>query len=340
MIEPMRPIEKADRKPPPRQAGGAAAETLFGRTPKPRQLIAISSSRRTITRGRIDHTPILQGRPARLPAVAAAWDLRSAAGAFIGDGRPLSIDSLIGDTVDLHGGLGTRRGGASSVVALRGVVATVVAVAAGSSSAVVDRAEGRRTRKSFIFCYLPGPISGATAASSTAGCCGRRQASTPTASRFKMLLNGGRLQLHFRRAAAKHRRHDSCLPPSCRAGISSAAASRHVFAGPVVQDYRLTPDDPGSRLRRLLCRRGVRRRCLVPAERADHGGVQRRRRFDRPNRIRCARHSVFALFAQAFVGPETEEIWCGRLRGVPARRARDRACVSMRSNGRWAAAGR
>lgn len=82
-----------------------------------------------------------------------------------------------------------------------------------------------------------------------------------------------------------------------------------VFTGPVVQDYRLTPADPGSRLHGLY----------VGAEFATDIWYQ-------PNALTMAALSGafssigptgyvraaigFRLFAPAFVGPELEELWC------------------------------
>lgn len=83
-----------------------------------------------------------------------------------------------------------------------------------------------------------------------------------------------------------------------------------LFAGPVVQDYRLTPDDPGSRLHGFY----------IGAQSAADMWYQ-------PNALTMAAlngaiasigptgyvRAAFGwrLFSTAFLGPEIEEIWCG-----------------------------
>lgn len=83
-----------------------------------------------------------------------------------------------------------------------------------------------------------------------------------------------------------------------------------LFAGPVIQDYRLAPYDPGSRLHGLY----------VGAQFAADGWYQ-----PNANTMAAVNGAIasigptgylrtafgFRVFDRAFVGPEAEEIWCG-----------------------------
>jgi hypothetical protein len=82
-----------------------------------------------------------------------------------------------------------------------------------------------------------------------------------------------------------------------------------LYAGPLVQDYRLTPDDPGSRLRGLYAGAQVAgdvwyqpsARTMVSL----NGSIAS---VGPSGSLRGA--FGFRLFEPLFVGPETEGIWC------------------------------
>ena len=82
-----------------------------------------------------------------------------------------------------------------------------------------------------------------------------------------------------------------------------------LFAGPVVQDYRLTPYDPGSRLHGLY----------VGANSQPTFGISRLRISWPPSTARsprsarpdiCAAALGYRVFDAMFLGPETAMLWC------------------------------
>ena len=127
---------------------------------------------------------------------------------------------------------------------------------------------------------------------------------------FKMLLDGGAYS--YVSGALQQTVDGTKLSAAAMPGwrFTRGGLNVTVFAGPVVQDYRLTPSDPGSHLHGLY----------AGAETAVDIWYQ-------PNAMTMAALNAaitsigptgniraaigWRLFDRAFVGPEIEQIWCG-----------------------------
>lgn len=99
-----------------------------------------------------------------------------------------------------------------------------------------------------LFFCSPAPICGATARLWMAACYGRRRGWIRVLT-LKILLNGG---LYTYPSGGLHTDIEGTLVSA--AALPGWRTTRDgftvdLYAGPVVQDYRLTPYDPGSRLR-------------------------------------------------------------------------------------------
>jgi Cellulose biosynthesis protein BcsS len=83
-----------------------------------------------------------------------------------------------------------------------------------------------------------------------------------------------------------------------------------VFAGPVVQDYRLTPNDPGSRLHGLYLGMQFAGDVWYQPTATTMAAINGTFTTVGPTgSLRLA--FGYKLFEPAFIGPEIEEIWCG-----------------------------
>jgi hypothetical protein len=132
---------------------------------------------------------------------------------------------------------------------------------------------------------------------------------------LKMLLNGGGYSYV---SGGLHQDVDGALLsagvlPGWRLSSNGIAVS--VFAGPVVQDYRLTPDDPGSRLRGFYV--GGQLAADVwyqpsPATMVALNGTIAS--IGPTGSLRAA--FGFRVFDRLFVGPENQEIWSGNFQEV------------------------
>ena len=110
-----------------------------------------------------------------------------------------------------------------------------------------------------------------------------------------------------------------------------------LYAGPDVQDHRLSPDDPGSRLRGFYVGRAVRRRRLVSADADQHGRAQRHDRLHRPANGSLRAAIGWRFFEPFFVGPEAQVIWCADYQQLRL----GAHITGLRINGiEWSAAGR
>lgn len=126
---------------------------------------------------------------------------------------------------------------------------------------------------------------------------------------FKMLLDGGAYS--YVSGAPQQTIDGTKLSAAALPGwrFTRGALNVTVFAGPVVQDYRLTPNDPGSHLHGLYV-----------------GGETAVDVWYQPNAMTMAafngaiasigptgyaREAIgIRVFNRAFVGPEIEQIWC------------------------------
>ena len=83
-----------------------------------------------------------------------------------------------------------------------------------------------------------------------------------------------------------------------------------LFAGPVMQNYRLTPDDPGSRLRGFYV--GAQFAADVWYQPTDNTMASLNGTIASIGPTGALRAAFgFRAFDPVFVGPETREIWCG-----------------------------
>lgn len=195
------------------------------------------------------------------------------------------------------------------MVALRSVVVAMVAAAAVEMCVVGDRAmAGALDDRSFLLFsgtdiwryggFLYGGFLWSPKGLDTDG------------FTFKMLLDGGAYS--YKSGAPQQTIDGTKLSMAALPGwqFTRGGLNVTVFAGPVVQDYRLTPADPGSRLHGLYA-----------------GGETAVDIWYQPNAMTMAAFSGaiasigptgyvrgaigVRVFNRAFVGPEIEEIWCG-----------------------------
>jgi hypothetical protein len=92
--------------------------------------------------------------------------------------------------------------------------------------------------------------------------------------------------------------------------ISRDSLTVSVFAGPVVQDYRLTPFDPGSRLHGAYAGAQLATEIWYQPAAALMAAVNGAITSIGPTGYVRGAIGLRVLGA-AFVGPEVEEIWCG-----------------------------
>lgn len=194
------------------------------------------------------------------------------------------------------------------MVRWRAVVAIAVAVACAASCAALGRAEaaGAENPSWLLFSgtdlwrygdFLYGGFLWSPAGLNNDG------------FTLKMLLDGGRYS--YASGALQENVDGIKLSAAALPGwrFTRDGLTVSVFAGPLVQDYRLTPADPGSRLHGFY----------AGAETAADIWYQ-------PNALTMAAvngaiasigptgylHAAFGfrIFAPAFIGPEVEQLWC------------------------------
>ena len=126
---------------------------------------------------------------------------------------------------------------------------------------------------------------------------------------FKMLLDGG--AYNYVSGALQQTVNGTKLSAAALPGwrFTRGALNVTVFAGPVVQDYRLTPNDPGSRLHGLYVggetALDIWYQPTANTMAAFNGAVSS------IGPTGFAREAVSVrVFGRAFVGPEIEQIWC------------------------------
>ena len=126
---------------------------------------------------------------------------------------------------------------------------------------------------------------------------------------FKMLLDGG--AYNYVSGALQQTVNGTKLSAAALPGwrFTRGALNVTVFAGPVVQDYRLTPNDAGSRLHGLYVggetALDIWYQPTANTMAAFNGAVSS------IGPTGFAREAVgVRVFGQAFVGPEIEQIWC------------------------------
>jgi hypothetical protein len=193
------------------------------------------------------------------------------------------------------------------VVALRGVVATVAAIAWAAASGAVDRAfaGGPENPSLLLFSgtdlwqyggFLYGGLLWSPGGLDTDG------------FTLKMLLDGGKY--NYISGALQQSIDGTKLSAAVLPGwhFTRGGLSVSVFAGPVVQDYRLTPADPGSRLdgfyagAEFAADIWYQPNALTMA--ALNGAINS---IGPTGYVRAA--FGYRLFAQAFIGPEVEQLW-------------------------------
>ena len=192
---------------------------------------------------------------------------------------------------------------------LRGAVATAIAVASLLACATVDRADaGGPDGPSFLFFsgtdlwryggFLYGGLLWAPAGLDNSGFIG------------KVLIDGGEY---------------SCVSGDLNENIDGTKLSAAVlpgwrfiqngltvslFAGPVVQDYRLTPDDTGSRLHGLYAGAQFASDIWYQPNATTMAAVNSSIASIGPTGYVRATFG-FRFLAPVFVGPEIAQLWCG-----------------------------
>ncbi|MGH6671851.1 MAG: cellulose biosynthesis protein BcsS [Xanthobacteraceae bacterium] len=194
------------------------------------------------------------------------------------------------------------------MVALRGMAAAAVAIAGLALVAGADRPRAAGSdNPSFLFftgtdfwrygAFLNGGLLWSPAGVDTGG------------FTFKMLLDGGRYS--YVSGGLQQTIDGTQLSAAALPGwrLTRDGLTVTLFAGPLVQDYRLVPNDPGSRLRGFYV--GAQTEADI---------------WYQPNALTMAsfdgaissigptgyvRGAIgFRLFASAFVGPEVGQFWC------------------------------
>lgn len=194
------------------------------------------------------------------------------------------------------------------MVALRGVVAAAIAAAWAAAFAATDRAAaGGPEDPSFLLFsgtdlwryggFLYGGLLWSPAGLDNDG------------FTFKMLLDGGKYSyisgsLHQDIAGTKL---SAATLPGWRLSRDGLIVS--LFAGPVVQDYRLTPADPGSHLHGLYFGAETAADIWYQPNALTMAAVNGAIASIGPNGYLRAAFG-YRLFDLAFVGPEVEQIWC------------------------------
>jgi hypothetical protein len=195
------------------------------------------------------------------------------------------------------------------VVALRGILAAAAAVAIGSLSATTERAEaGAPGIPSFLL--FSGTDFWRYGAFLYGGLIWSPNGLDNSGFTLKMLLDGGKYD--YVSSGLQETVDGNKLSVAGLPGwrFSRGDLSVSFFGGPVVQDYRLTPNDPGSHLHGLY----------LGAEFATDIWYQ-----PTPSTMAALNGAIASigptgyvraavgvrLFAPAFIGPETQAIWCG-----------------------------
>lgn len=201
------------------------------------------------------------------------------------------------------------------MVGLRGVVAAALAVACAASCVTLDRARtaGAENPSWLLFSgteiwryggFLYGGLLWSPGGLDTAG------------FTLKMLLDGG--GYNYVSGASQQTIGGTKLSAAALPGwrfTASDGLTASLFVGPLVQDYRLTPADPGSRLHGFYAggeaaadiwyQPNARTMAAVSGAFASIGPT---------GYVRAA--FGFRIFAPAFVGPEIEQLWCADFQEV------------------------
>jgi hypothetical protein len=193
------------------------------------------------------------------------------------------------------------------VVALRGVVAAVAAVAVGIVCGVAKRAQATELPSFLLFSGTNFWSYGGFLYGGAIWSPGGLDSNGFT---LKVLLDSGRYNYESGTLAqvVDGTKLSATVMPGWH--FSSNGVSVSVFAGPAVQDYRLTPNDPGARLNGFYA--GAQFAADIwyqPREwfmTALSGAVAT---IGPTGNVRAA--FGYRVIPSAFIGPEAQAIWCG-----------------------------
>jgi Cellulose biosynthesis protein BcsS len=132
---------------------------------------------------------------------------------------------------------------------------------------------------------------------------------------LKMLLNGG--DYSYTSGALNANVDGTMLSAAILPGwrFSRSALTVSVFAGPVVQDYRLTPNDPGSQFHGLYF--GAQLAGEVWYQPGPHTMAALNGTIATIGPTGSLRLAFgFKVFDPVFIGPESQEIWSGDFQEV------------------------
>jgi Cellulose biosynthesis protein BcsS len=200
------------------------------------------------------------------------------------------------------------------VVALRGIVAAALAAAGLVLCAAVDRAQpaGAADPTFLLFSgtdiwhyggFLDGGLLWSPSGLDTNG------------FTFKMLLDGG--DYSYVSSGLQKNIDGTKLSAAALPGwrFTYNGLSATFFAGPLVQDYHLTPDDPGSRLHGLYLGAQTEADIWYQPNALTMASINGAISSIGPTGY--ARAAIgFRLFESAFVGPEMGQFWCADFKQI------------------------
>jgi len=196
------------------------------------------------------------------------------------------------------------------VVALRDVVATVTAVAMGAVCATAAGLAKAGGPENSSFLLFAGTDLWRYGAFFNGGLLWSPAGLDADGFTFKVLLSGGNYS--YISGGLQENIDGTMLSAAALPGwrFRRDGLTVSLFAGAVVQDYRLTPDDPGSHLHGSYIGAQFAADVWYQPSAATMAALSGAIASIGPTGYLRAAFG-FRLFEPAFVGPETEEIWCG-----------------------------
>ena len=195
------------------------------------------------------------------------------------------------------------------MVALRGVIAALVAVAWAAVCGAIERA-GAGAPDSPSFLLFSGTEIWRYGAFLYGGLLWSPAGLDADGFTFKMLLDGGRY--NYVTGSIEENIDGTKLSAAALPGwrLSRDGLTVAAFVGPVAQDYRLTPADPGSRLNGFYIggefAADIWYQPTARTMAALNGAIAS---IGPTGYVRAA--VGVRLLGPAFVGPEIEQLWCG-----------------------------
>jgi len=200
------------------------------------------------------------------------------------------------------------------VGALRSVIATVAAVATAIMSGALDRAHAGGTETP-SFLLFAGTDLWRYGSFAYGGMLWSAEGLDKTGFAFKVLVSGGGYTFlsGYQNEGIDGTMLSVGALPGWRFSHGNLAVS--VFAGPLVQDYRLVPFDPSARLHGFYVGGQFASDVWYQPTPATLVMVNGQIASIGPTGSLRTAFGV-RVFDRMFVGPETQEIWCGEIEGL------------------------